>query len=80
MDKSRYVRVIEGEEVRRDDPTEYFLPTKVGSTSRVPEGVMAIEVLQNEEISEGEKNGGRKRVGSAIRRKRANRESVNIKK
>ena len=28
MEKSRYVRVIEGEEVRRDDPIEYF----VGST------------------------------------------------
>ena len=36
---------------------------------------MAVEVLQNEEIS-----GGRKGVGSAIRRRRANRESVTIKK
>ena len=25
MEKSRYVRVIEGEEVRRDDPIKYFL-------------------------------------------------------
>ena len=33
MEKSRYVRVIEGEEVRRDVPVEYFLPTGVGSTS-----------------------------------------------
>ena len=41
---------------------------------------MAIEVLQNEEISGGGKNGGRKGVGSAICRKRANRGSVNIKK
>ena len=32
---------------------------------------MTIEVPQNEEISEG-KNGGRKRVGSSIRRGRAN--------
>ena len=24
MKKSRYVRIIEGEEVRRDDPIEYF--------------------------------------------------------
>ena len=40
-----------GEEVRRDDPVEYFLPTGVGSTSGVQEGVMAIHVLQNEEIS-----------------------------
>ena len=33
MKKSRYVGVIEGEEVRRDDPIEYFLYTGVGSTS-----------------------------------------------
>ena len=39
---------------------------------------MAIEVLQNEEIS-GRKNGWRKRVGSAIRRRIANRGSINIK-
>ena len=32
MEESEYVRVIEGEEVRRDDPIEYFLPTRVGST------------------------------------------------
>ena len=37
---------------------------------------MAIEVLQNEEIS----GGGRKGVGSAIRRREANREDVHIKK
>ena len=30
--------------------------------------MMAIEVLQNESISGGGKNGGRKGVGSAIRR------------
>ena len=41
---------------------------------------MAIEVPQNEEIFVGGKNGGRKRVGSAIYGKRANRGSVNIKK
>ena len=41
MRKSRYVRVIEREEVRRDDPIEYFLPALIGSTSRVPEGLMA---------------------------------------
>ena len=51
MLKSRYVRVIEVEQVRRDDPIEYFLPTSVGSAFRVPEGVKAIEVPQNEEIS-----------------------------
>ena len=41
---------------------------------------MAIEVPQNEEISGGGKNGGRKEVGSAIRRRRANREGVHVKK
>ena len=32
MKKSRYVKVIEREEVRGDDPIECFLPTGVGST------------------------------------------------
>ena len=41
---------------------------------------MAIEVPQNEEISGGEKNGGRKGMCSVIRQKRAIRQSVNIKK
>ena len=41
---------------------------------------MAIEVPQKEEISGGRKNGERKGVSSAIRRRRANRGSVNIKK
>ena len=41
---------------------------------------MAIEVLQNEEISGGGKNGRRKGVGSAIRWGGANRWSVHIKK
>ena len=45
-------RVIEVKEVRGDDPVEYFLRVGVGSTSRVSEGVMAIEVPQNEDISE----------------------------
>ena len=40
---------------------------------------MAIEVPQNEEISGGGKNGGRKGVSSAIRCKRANRERIHIK-
>ena len=40
---------------------------------------MAIELPQNEEISGGGKDGGRKGVGSAIRRRRANRGSINIK-
>ena len=32
MEKSGYVRVIEGEEIRRDDPIEYFLPTRFAGT------------------------------------------------
>ena len=32
MENSMYVRVIEGEEVRGDDPIEHFLPKGVGST------------------------------------------------
>ena len=79
MEKGGCVRVIEGE-VRRDDPVEYFLPAGIGSTSQVPEGVMAIEVPQNEEISGGGKNGGREGICSAIRRGGANRGSVHIKK
>ena len=55
MEKGRYVGVIDGEEVRREDPVEYFLPMGVRSISWVPEGVMAIEVPQNEEISGGKK-------------------------
>ena len=68
-----------GREGQRRWPNEYFFPTAVGSTFWVPKGVMAIEVLQNNEISGGGKNGERKEVGSAIRWKRANRLSINIK-
>ena len=32
MEEGGCVRVIEREEVRGDDPNEYFLPTGVGST------------------------------------------------
>ena len=71
MEKSGYVRVIGGEEVRRDDPVEHFLSAGVGSTSWAPVGVMAIEFPQNEGISGGGKNGGRKGVGSAIHRRGA---------
>ena len=53
MEKSRYVRVIEGEEVRRDDPIECFLPTRgVGSTFWVPEGAMAIEFPKMKRLRE----------------------------
>ena len=41
---------------------------------------MAIEVRQNNKISGGGKNGGRKEIGSALRRRRLNRGSINIKK
>ena len=34
---------------------------------------MAIEVPENEEISRREKSGGRKGIGSVIRRRRSNR-------
>ena len=34
---------------------------------------MAVEVPQNEEMSGGGKNGGRKGIGSAIRRRRENK-------
>ena len=33
MEKGGCARVIEGEEVRRNDPVEYFLPAGVGSAS-----------------------------------------------
>ena len=39
---------------------------------------MAIEVPQNEEISGGEKNGGRKGIGSAIRQRGANRRAYTL--
>ena len=29
MEMDRYVRIIEGEEVTKDEPIEYFLPTGV---------------------------------------------------
>ena len=41
---------------------------------------MAIEVPKNKEISVGVKNGWIKGVGFAIRRRKANRGSINIKK
>ena len=40
---------------------------------------MAVEVSQKEKISGGGKNGGRKGVGSTIRRRRANRGIIIIK-
>ena len=59
-----HVRVMKGNKVRGDDPIKYFLPMGVRTThflpTGVPEGVMAIEVLQNEEISGGRRNRGGK--------------------
>ena len=40
---------------------------------------MAIEVSQNEEISGERKDGGRKGIGSAIRRRRANRGAYTLR-
>ena len=79
MEKGGRVRVIE-KKVRGDDPVEYFIPTGVGGTSRVPEGVMTIEVSKNEEIFGEGKNGGKKRVGSAIRWGGANRGAYILRK
>ena len=79
-EKNRYVTAIKGEEVRGDDSIEYFFPTGVRSTFAVSKRVMAVEVPQDEEVSARRKNGERKEVGSAIRRKRANRGSINNKK
>ena len=76
MEKSWCVRVIEGEAIRGDDPVKYFVPFGVRSTCSVSKGVMAIEVLQIEEISDG----GRKGVCSAIRQRGANRGNIHIKK
>ena len=67
MEKGGCVRVIKGEEVRRDDLVEYFLSARVRSISGVSEEVMAIEFPKNEEISGGGTNGGREEIGSAIR-------------
>ena len=33
MEKGGCVRVLEGEEVKRDDPVKYFFPAGVGSNS-----------------------------------------------
>ena len=77
MEKSSYVQVIEGEDVRRDDSIEYFFPTGVGSTlSQKGNGNSS---PHNEKIFGGGKNGGKKGVGSAIRGKRENGGSINIK-
>ena len=57
-----------------------FFTHGVRSTSRVPKGMMAIEVPHNEEISGGGMNGGRKGVCSAIRWGGANRGAYTLRK
>ena len=75
MKKGGCVRVIEGEEVRGDDPVEYFFPTGVGSDSSVLKEVMAIEVIRMKRfLEEGRIKGekelvvpfvGEERIGGA---------------
>ena len=48
--------VIKGKKVRGDDPVNTSSLHGSEVTSQVPEGVMAIEVPQNEEISGGKKS------------------------
>ena len=52
----------------------------IRSTILGRERVMAVEVTKSEEIFGGGKNREGKEVNSAILRKRANRDSTNIKK
>ena len=77
-EKGKYVRIIEGEEDMNINQSN----TSHGGRKYLlsPRGVMAIEVPQNEKISLGGKNGGRKGVGSAIQWRRANREAYTSKK
>ena len=42
VQKSWSVRIIEGKEIRRDSPIEYFFPTRVWSISCVAERVMIV--------------------------------------
>ena len=62
MNNSRYVSVIEGEEVRGDDPIKCFLLIGVGSTFGVLERVMAIEVSENKENSGGGNTGEKESI------------------
>ena len=78
IEKSRYGRVIEVKEVRGDDSIQHFFPTGIGSNFRVPKGMMAVEISQNDEISGGGKSGGRKGVVSAVRRRRAKGENKHL--
>ena len=78
MEKGRCARVIEGK--RSKEMTQSNTSHGGRKYLLSPRGVMAVEVSQNDEIIGGEKSGGRKGVGSAIRRRGANRESLHIKK
>ena len=63
---------------RSEGMTQRILPPHSCQHLLSLEGVMAIEVPQNEEISGGGNDGGRKRIGSAILQRRTNRGSTNI--
>ena len=77
-EEGRNVRLIEGTEVRRGDPIEYFILTGARRAFGVREGMMANEVIQNEEIFRGKS--GEKDVGSAICQRRSNRGSIDVKR
>ena len=63
MKKSWCVEVIERKGVRGDRPINYFFPTEIRSSFCLPEGVMAVEVPQNERfLEEEEMEGERKSV------------------
>ena len=80
MDKGRYLKVIE--EKRSEEMTQSNTSSLRGSKVlfESQRGVRSVEVPRNEKISKGATYGGKKGVGSAIRRRRANSESVHIKK
>ena len=76
MEKVGCVRVIEGEEVRGDDPVEYFFSVGVGSDSWLPETLEEklksprMKRFLEEERMEGEKESvlpsvGKERIGGA---------------
>ena len=65
--------------VQRGSPTRILPPHGGRKYLFSHTGVMAIEVPQNEEISGGGKNGGRKAVGSAISRRGANRGAYTLR-
>ena len=53
LEKVRSVRVIDGKEVRRDNPMKYFLSAGIRIIIQVPGGMILIEIFQIEKIYEG---------------------------